>query len=152
MSTRFSRRSRSFSRARSACGPEIILNMVGASYFAQNLEVLRQRGGIVFIAALGGPEITVPVFALMAKRATLTGSTLHSLSGDETADLAREIETMVWAKVERGAVSPATHAVFRSTRLRWHTPQWRRATTSVKSFSTSRASDGNHLVRFPRHR
>ena len=93
-------------------GVDVVLDMVGASYFAKNLSALNTGGRIVYIAALGGGMLEVPVFGLMMKRATLTGSTLRPRSADEKARLAAEIERVVWPWVEAGNVKAVVDRTF----------------------------------------
>ncbi len=93
-------------------GVDVILDMVGGSYFAGNLAALRPGGRICYIAALGGTEINVPVLGLMQKRAVVTGSTLRGRDADEKARLASEIERVVWPWIEHGLVRPNIDAVF----------------------------------------
>lgn len=98
--------------AKAAGGVDVVLDMVGASYFARNLSALKVGGRIVYIAALGGGMLEVPVFGLMMKRATLTGSTLRPRSADEKARLAAEIERVVWPWVEAGKVKAVVDRTF----------------------------------------
>ncbi len=98
--------------AKEAGGVDVVLDMVGASYFAKNLSALKVGGRIVYIAALGGGMLEVPVFGLMLKRATLTGSTLRPRSADEKARLAAEIERVVWPWVEAGKVKAVVDRTF----------------------------------------
>lgn len=98
--------------AKAAGGVDVVLDMVGASYFAKNLSALKTGGRIVYIAALGGGMLEVPVFGLMMKRATLTGSTLRPRSADEKARLAAEIERVVWPWVEAGKVKAVVDKTF----------------------------------------
>jgi len=95
-------------------GVDVILDMVGGSYFAKNLQALKTGGRIVYIASLGGGTLEVPILALMQKRAVLTGSTLRPRSADEKARLAAEIEAgKIRAVVDRTfplAQAAAAHA------------------------------------------
>ena len=97
--------------ARQAGGADVVLDMIGGDYFAKNLEALRFRGRIVFIAALGGSEVTMPVLAVMQKQAVIGGSTLRGRSADEKARLAGEIERVVWPWIAEGAFKPMVDSV-----------------------------------------
>jgi len=90
--------------ARAAGGVDVALDMVGASVFADTLSVLNLRGRIVYIAALGGGMLEVPVFELMRRQAVLTGSTLRTRSADEKARLAAQVEQRVWPWIATGQV------------------------------------------------
>ena len=93
-------------------GVDVVLDMVGASYFARNLEALKTGGRIVYIASLGGSTLEVPVFKVMQKRAVITGSTLRPRSADEKARLAAEIERIVWPWIEAGKVKAVVDRTF----------------------------------------
>lgn len=98
--------------AKAAGGVDVVLDMVGASYFDKNLDALKLGGRIVYIAALAGPILDVPIMTLMQKRAVLTGSTLRPRSADEKARLAAEIERVVWPWIAAGQLRPVIDATF----------------------------------------
>jgi putative PIG3 family NAD(P)H quinone oxidoreductase len=98
-----------------AGGADVVLDMVGASYFDKNLDALNTGGRIVYIASLGGSTLEVPVMKIMQKRAVITGSTLRPRSADEKARLAAEIERRVWPWIEGGKVKPIVDATFALT-------------------------------------
>lgn len=98
--------------AKEAGGVDVVLDMVGASYFAKNLGALKTGGRIVYIASLGGSNLEVPVLALMQKRAVLTGSTLRPRSADEKARLAAEVERVVWPWIAAGKVKAVVDRTF----------------------------------------
>ncbi len=95
-----------------AGGVDVVLDMVGASYFDKNLHALNTGGRIVYIAALAGPVLDVPVMQIMQKRAVITGSTLRPRSADEKARLAGEVERVVWPWIAAGKLKPIIDAVF----------------------------------------
>ena len=98
--------------AKAAGGVDVVLDMVGGSYFAQNLDALKTGGRIVYIASLGGGNIEVPIMRIMMKRATITGSTLRPRSADEKARLTAEVERVVWPWVAAGKVRAVVDASF----------------------------------------
>lgn len=98
--------------AKQAGGVDVILDMIGGDYFPKDLEALKHRGRIVYIAALAGGEVTVPVLGLMQKQASISGSTLRGRNADEKARLAREIERVVWPWIADGRFRPIVDAVF----------------------------------------
>lgn len=93
-------------------GVDVVLDMVGGDYFAKNLDALKTGGRIVFIASLGGGEISLPVFRIMQKRAVVTGSTLRPRDADEKARLAAAVEATVWPWIEAGKLTPQIDATF----------------------------------------
>ena len=80
-------------------GADVVLDMVGGSYFARNVAAARPDGRIVMIAFLGGAEVTANMAPVMMKRLTVTGSTLRARTPDFKAALARTVEREVWPLV-----------------------------------------------------
>jgi NADPH2:quinone reductase len=98
--------------AKAEGGVDVVLDMVGASYFEKTLEALKTGGRIVYIASLGGSTLEVPVWKVMQKRAVITGSTLRARPADEKARIAAEIERLVWPWVEAGKVKAVVDRTF----------------------------------------
>lgn len=93
-------------------GVDVVLDMVGGPYFAGNLESLKFGGRIVYIAALGGANITVPVMALMKKHAVVTGSTIRARPADEKARLAEKLEREIWPLLAEGRIRPRIDKIY----------------------------------------
>jgi putative PIG3 family NAD(P)H quinone oxidoreductase len=93
-------------------GADVVLDMVGGDYFAKDLDALKVDGRIVFIASLGGGDVTLSIGRLMQKRGVVTGSTLRPRNPDEKARLAAAVEALVWPWIEAGKVAPQVDATF----------------------------------------
>lgn len=93
-------------------GVDVILDMVGAPYFARNLQAIAKDGRIVYIAHPQGRELAVDIGAVMMKRAWITGTTLRHRTLEQKAAIARELERSLWPLVERGEVRPHISRVF----------------------------------------
>jgi NADPH:quinone reductase len=93
-------------------GVDVVLNMVGGDFFAKDLDALKSGGRIVYVAALAGAEVMLPIYLLMQKQAVITGSTLRARSADEKARLAAEVERVVWPLIASGRFQPQTDRVF----------------------------------------
>ena len=98
--------------AKAAGGIDVALDMVGAPYFAPTLDALKTGGRIVYIAALGGGMLELPVRQIMLKRAVVTGSTLRPRSADEKARLATQVERVVWPWIAAGDVHAIVDRTF----------------------------------------
>jgi len=98
--------------AKAEGGVDVVLDMVGGDYVSKNLDALKTGGRIVFIAALAGGQLDVPIFRIMQKRAVITGSTLRPRGPDEKARLAAEVERVVWPWIAAGKVKPQVDATF----------------------------------------
>jgi NADPH:quinone reductase-like Zn-dependent oxidoreductase len=98
--------------AKAIGGCDVVLEMVGGDYFAKDLDALKTGGRIVFIAALGGGQVTLPVMKLMQKRAVVAGSTLRPRDADEKARLATAVERTVWPWIAAGKLRPVIERTF----------------------------------------
>ena len=94
-------------------GVDVVLDMVGADYFARNLDVLAVEGRLVEIATLHGVKAEVNLQAIMGRRLTITGSTLRPRPVADKAAIATELRQHVWPLLEAGTVKPIIHATFR---------------------------------------
>jgi putative PIG3 family NAD(P)H quinone oxidoreductase len=93
-------------------GVDVILDMVGAAYFERNFELLRVRGRIVYIATLGGSQVTVDIGKLMRKRARLIGSVLRPRSLEEKIEIKETFMNRCWPLIQRGLIRPVIDTVF----------------------------------------
>ena len=93
-------------------GVDVVLDMVGGDYFARNLDVLAVEGRLVEIATLHGVKAEVNLQAVMARRLTITGSTLRPRPIADKAAIASELRQHVWPLLEDGTVKPVIHARF----------------------------------------
>ena len=93
-------------------GVDLILDMVGGSYIARNFEALAVDGRLVQISFLQGSRVELDLHPIMAKRLTLTGSTLRPRSVAEKGALAREMEKHVWPLLASNRVRPIIDRTF----------------------------------------
>lgn len=93
-------------------GVEIVIDMVGGDYVARNLQCLAEDGRHVSIAVQGGATATIPVWDVMRRRLTLTGSTLRPRSVEFKSLLADELRRHVWPLVAEGKLKPIIDRSF----------------------------------------
>jgi len=93
-------------------GVNVILDMVGAEYFARNLESLSIEGRLVEIATLHGTKAELNIPTVMQRRLTITGSTLRIRSVEQKGAIAKALMANVWPLLEAGTVAPIVHATF----------------------------------------
>ena len=93
-------------------GVDVILDMIGGDYFARNIDALAVEGRLVEIATLHGVKAEVNIQTIMARRLTITGSTLRPRPIADKAAIASELRQQVWPLLESGAVKPIIHASF----------------------------------------
>lgn len=94
-------------------GVDVILDMIGASYFEKNLASLAKDGCLSIIAFLGG-NITekVDLRPIMVKRLTVTGSTMRPRTADEKRAIRDELVSQVWPLLEAGTIAPVIHDII----------------------------------------
>jgi putative PIG3 family NAD(P)H quinone oxidoreductase len=93
-------------------GVDVILDMVGASYFDRNFELLKVRGRLVFIATLGGSEVKLDIGKLMRKRARLIGSVLRPRTLEEKQEIKDTFMNRCWPLIQRGVIRPVIDSTF----------------------------------------
>ncbi|WP_324678802.1 NAD(P)H-quinone oxidoreductase [Hymenobacter sp. GOD-10R] len=93
-------------------GVDVILDMIGGDYIAKNIRLLRPDGRLEFINAMQGPTADINVLDIMARRLTISGSTLRPRSADFKAELAADIEKQVWPLLAAGKFKPMIYKVF----------------------------------------
>lgn len=93
-------------------GVNAVLDMVGGDYVPRNLQCLAEDGRHVSIAVQGGATATIPIFDIMRRRLTLTGSTLRGRDAAFKALVADELSRTVWPHVESGRLRPVMDKTF----------------------------------------
>jgi len=93
-------------------GVDLVLDMVGGDYIARSIDLLKVEGRHVSIAFLQGPKVTLNLFPVMAKRLTLTGSTLRARPVAEKSAIAAQVHERVWPLLERREVKPVIFKTF----------------------------------------
>ncbi|WP_298904784.1 NAD(P)H-quinone oxidoreductase [uncultured Aliiroseovarius sp.] len=93
-------------------GANLILDMVGGGYIARNIKCLAVEGRMVHIAFLSGPKAEINFAMIMAKRLTVTGSTLRPQSDLAKARIAEELAEKVWPLLDAGRIAPVMDQVF----------------------------------------
>jgi len=93
-------------------GVNVILDMVGAEYFARNLKSLARDGRLVIIAFLGGFRTEADLRPIMVKRLTVTGSTMRPRTTAEKGEIAAALAAKVWPLLEAGKAGPRIFQTF----------------------------------------
>jgi putative PIG3 family NAD(P)H quinone oxidoreductase len=99
-------------RVTGRAGVNVIVDMVGGDYLPRNLACLAEEGRHVSIAVQRGATAEIPVFDIMRRRLTLTGSTLRPRPVEFKTMVADEIRRTVWPYVEGGRLRPVIDATF----------------------------------------
>ncbi len=98
--------------AKAEGGMDLILDMVGGDYINRNIRSLALEGRMVHIAFLSGPKAEVNFAQIMARRLTVTGSTLRPQSDLAKARIAEQLRDQVWPLLDAGRVGPVMDSEF----------------------------------------
>ena len=95
-----------------AGGADVVLDSLGASYLARNVQVLRTGGRLVVIGLMGGATAELDLAALLRKRASVHGTSLRSRPAAEKAAIVAAVRADVWPGFERGELRPVVDRVL----------------------------------------
>ena len=93
-------------------GVDVILDVIGGPYLADNLAALATLGRIVVLAAMGGGKAPLPFGLLMSKRARLMGSVLRARPLEEKIKVTRAFARHVNPLLAAGVVRPVVDRVM----------------------------------------
>jgi NADPH2:quinone reductase len=105
----FVERSKALTNSR---GVDVILDMVGGSYLARNIQALATQGRLVIIATQGGTRGEMDLLRVMQHRLTITGSTLRARTVQFKREIRDALLQTVWPMIEAGQVKPIVDRVF----------------------------------------
>ena len=94
-------------------GINIILDIIGASYFNKNLNILSKNGKLLIIAFQGGYENKLNLLPILKKWLTVTGSTLRPRSVEEKGLIANQLYEKVWPLIEKKVVLPQIYGSYK---------------------------------------
>ena len=91
-------------------GADVVLDVLGGRALADNVRALAPGGRLVVIGLQQGRRGELDLGTILAKRATVTGTTLRSRSPAEKAALLAAVRERVWPMVADGRVRPVVYA------------------------------------------
>ena len=94
-------------------GANVILDMVGGSYFDRNLDALALEGRLAIIASQGGTTAQLDIAKLMKKRARITGSTMRARTAAEKGEVASRLLLDIWPLLpSKKTIRPVIDSTF----------------------------------------
>lgn len=93
-------------------GADVILDLVGASYFKENLASLATKGRLILVGLTGGATAEFDLRTALQKRARIIGTVLRPRSIEEKAEATRLFVDHAMKHIESGAIKPVVDKVF----------------------------------------
>jgi len=93
-------------------GADVVLDIIGGSYLARNVEVLAVGGRLVTIGLQGGRRGELDLGMLLAKRAAVHAASLRGRPAAQKAAIVRGTLALVWPALEDGRVRPVVDRVL----------------------------------------
>ncbi|GGM58269.1 NAD(P)H quinone oxidoreductase [Longimycelium tulufanense] len=96
-------------------GADVVLDNMGASYLARNVDVLATDGRLVVIGLQGGRKAELDLAKLLAKRASITATGLRGrpVEGRSSkAEIVADVRERLWPLIAEGKVRPLVHATL----------------------------------------
>ncbi len=91
-------------------GADVILDNMGASYLARNVDLLATSGRLVVIGMQGGTRAELDLSVLLRKRAAVIATSLRARPAEEKATIVAAVREHVWPLIASGRVRPVVHA------------------------------------------
>lgn len=93
-------------------GVDVILDVIGAEYWARNLQSLAPRGRMVIVGTMSGSRLEVDLGALMGKRLRVHGTMLRSRALEEKATLTQQFARRMLPLIAAGRIIPVVDRVY----------------------------------------
>jgi putative PIG3 family NAD(P)H quinone oxidoreductase len=90
-------------------GADVILDIMGASYLARNVDALAVDGRMVSIGMQGGSKAELDLGKLMMKRGTVMATTLRARPAEQKAAIVALVGEHVWPLVNAGKIRPVIY-------------------------------------------
>ncbi|HEV2374357.1 MAG TPA: NAD(P)H-quinone oxidoreductase [Streptosporangiaceae bacterium] len=98
-------------------GADVVLDIMGASYFEKNMAALATGGRLVVISTRGGTQAGLDLGLLMRKRAAIFASTLRARPLGEKARIVVDVRDQVWPLLATGQVVPVVDRCLPMTQV-----------------------------------
>ena len=94
------------------CGADVILDLVGAAYFQENLASLALKGRLILVGLTSGRTAEFNLGLALQKRASIIGTVLRSRPMEEKAAATRNFANEVVPLFANGKIKPNLDRVF----------------------------------------
>jgi putative PIG3 family NAD(P)H quinone oxidoreductase len=99
-------------RATGGRGPDVIVELVGGGYLAEDLACVAPRGRIVLVGLTGGARADLDLGRLMRQRAQITGTVLRARPLEEKIAAVQQLARHLVPLLARGTLRPVVDRVL----------------------------------------
>ena len=99
-------------------GADVILDLVGGAYFAENLQCLATKGRLLLVGLVAGRQAEFDLGAALTRRLTIIGTVLRSRPADEKAEATERFAREVVPLIKSRSVVPIVDRVFDHSEIR----------------------------------
>lgn len=93
-------------------GVDVVLDLIGASAWADNMRAIGERGRIVLVGMMGGAKVEANLGVLLQKRVTVMGTVLRARPLEEKAALVQAFRRQVLPGFTDGSLVPVVDCAF----------------------------------------
>ncbi|AWB81032.1 NAD(P)H-quinone oxidoreductase [Corynebacterium yudongzhengii] len=91
---------------------DLILDIIGADYFEDNMKSLAKDGHLIVIAVQSGPKAQINLGRMMPRRQSITAATLRARDLEDKANIVASTVANVWPLLDDGRVTHRIHTTI----------------------------------------
>ena len=101
-----------YDTTRPTSGVDVVIDFLGASSWAENVEVLAPLGRLVLVGTMSGSKVEADLSPIMRKRLTVVGTVLRPRPIEEKIALAQEFARTILPLLAEGRMRPSVDRVL----------------------------------------
>lgn len=99
-------------RETGGAGVDVIIDLIGGSYWTDNLLSLADRGRLVLVGLLGGVTAQTNLGVILRRRLHVIGTVMRTRGRDERREVARRVREDLLPRFDDGTLQPVVDRVF----------------------------------------
>ena len=99
-------------------GVDVVMDFIGAPYFARNLQILKTKGRLSQVGLMGGSSAEIDLGIVMRKRIQIIGSVMRPQSLEEKIAITQRFVERWLPELKTGKLQPVIDTVFPITQVR----------------------------------
>ncbi len=99
-------------------GVDVVLDFIGATYLARNLQILKTKGRLLQVGLMGGSTTEIDLGMVMRKRLQIIGSVMRPQSLDEKISITQRFVDRWLPALKAGTLQPVIDSVYPLAKVR----------------------------------